>query len=159
MLYLLDTNVLIDASRDYYQIDRVPEFWSWLVRMGMQSQVKVPQEIYDEIMKGNEDPKEWLQENKDALLLDEVPVMVDSVIERGYANDLSDVEIEKIGGDAFLIAYALVDSQRRCVVTTEYSKPTKTRANRHIPNVCADLGVECINTFDLIRRLNFRTSL
>lgn len=159
MLHILDSNVLIDASRDYYQIDRVPEFWIWLVRMGIQGRVKVPQEIYDEIMKGNEDLKEWLQENKDALLLDEVPIMVDSVIERGYANDLSDVEVEKIGADAFLIAHALSDSQHRCVVTLEASKPGRKGANRHIPNVCEDLGIKWINTFELIRRLNFRTSL
>lgn len=156
--YLLDANVLIDAAKYYYQIDRVPEFWSWLVRMGMQGQMKVPQEIYVEIMKGNDALKEWLEENKDALLLDEIPVMVDSVIEQGYANDLNDVEIEKIGADAFLIAYAFVDPQRRYVVTTEHSKPTKTRADRHIPDVCADLDIRCINTFDLIRDLDFRTN-
>ena len=34
MLYLLDSNVLIDANRDYYPIERVPEFWDWLVAMG-----------------------------------------------------------------------------------------------------------------------------
>lgn len=158
LLYLLDANVLIDAARDYYQIDRVPEFWSWLVRMGTRDQVKVPQEIYDEIMKGKDDLKEWLRENKNALLLDEIPGMVDSVIERGYAADLKDDDIEKIGADAFLIAYAFVDHQRRCVVTTEHSKPRRTRANRHIPDVCADLDIRCINTFDLIRVLDFRTN-
>ncbi len=31
MLYLLDANVLIDADRDYYPIDRVPEFWDWIL--------------------------------------------------------------------------------------------------------------------------------
>ena len=156
LLYLLDANVLIDAARDYYPLDRVPEFWSWLVRMGMQGQVKVPKEIYDEIM--NDDLKNWLQENKDALLLDEMPVMVDSVMERGYAADLTDVEIEKIGADAFLIAYAFVDPRCRCVVTTEHKKPTRTGANRHIPDVCTDLDIRCIDTFELIRVLDFRTN-
>ena len=158
LLYLLDANVLIDAARDYYQIDRVPEFWSWLVRMGTQGQVKVPQEIYDEIM--NDDLKNWLHENKNALLLNESASLplVTSVIERGYAPDLTDVEIGKIGADAFLIAYAFVDPQRRCIVTTEHSKPRRTRANRHIPDVCADLDIRCINTFQLIRVLDFRTN-
>jgi len=36
MLYLLDANTLIDAKRDYYPIDRVPEFWSWLIFQGQQ---------------------------------------------------------------------------------------------------------------------------
>ena len=35
MLYLLDANVLIDANRDYYQIERVPEFWEWLISCGI----------------------------------------------------------------------------------------------------------------------------
>ena len=34
VLYLLDANVLIDANRDYYPIERVPEFWEWLAEMG-----------------------------------------------------------------------------------------------------------------------------
>lgn len=28
MLYLLDANVLITASRLYYPVDQVPEFWA-----------------------------------------------------------------------------------------------------------------------------------
>ncbi|RPI71776.1 MAG: DUF4411 family protein [Geobacteraceae bacterium] len=27
MLYLLDANTLIDAKRDYFEFERVPEFW------------------------------------------------------------------------------------------------------------------------------------
>lgn len=30
MLYLLDSSVLIDANRDYYPLERVPQFWGWL---------------------------------------------------------------------------------------------------------------------------------
>ena len=49
MIYLVDANVLIDANRDYYPIERVPEFWEWLIEMGQLGHVKVPQEIYEEI--------------------------------------------------------------------------------------------------------------
>ena len=48
MLYLLDANTLIDAKRDYYPIDRVPEFWSWLVFKGQQGKIKIPIEVYEE---------------------------------------------------------------------------------------------------------------
>ena len=41
MLYLLDANVLIDANRDYYPLDRVPEFWDWLVHVGKSGSVKM----------------------------------------------------------------------------------------------------------------------
>ena len=40
MINLLDANVLIDANRDYYPIERVPEFWEWLAAMGEQGLVR-----------------------------------------------------------------------------------------------------------------------
>ncbi len=79
------------------------------------------------------------------------------LIDSGYATDLTDVEVEKIGRDTFLIDYALADKER-CVVTTEVSKPTAIRANRRIPDVCTGLGVACIDTFAFLKALNFTTS-
>ncbi len=164
MLYLLDANVFIDAERNYYSLSRVPEFWDWLVHMAEIGKIKTPQEIYDEVTAGNvvpgQDPLvDWMKENKNALVLDEFAPfeLVAKVLERGYASNLNDEEIEKTGRDPFLIAYALSHVEHRCVVTTEQSKPRRIRANRHIPDVCEDIGVACVNTFELIRRLNFRT--
>src|SRR5687768_8991613 len=74
-----------------------------------------------------------------------------------YAPDLSDIEIEAIGRDPFLIAYA-VGRAKRCVVTTESSAPKRSRQNRQIPDVCAALGVRCCDTFTFARELNFRTN-
>ncbi len=64
MLYLLDANTLIDAKRDYYPIDRVPEFWDWLVFHGQQGNIKIPIEVYEEFADtkdkdGNKDA--WLR--------------------------------------------------------------------------------------------------
>ena len=159
MLYLIDANVLIDANRDYYPTDRVPEFWDWLVAMGRRGRVKVPLEIYEEIIAGNDALVDWLKDNKNAMLLDESVSadLVANVVDRGYANDLTDDELEKMGRDPFLIAYALADLGRRCIVTTEASRPNRRRANRHIPDVCSDFDILCIDTFQLIRTLDFRT--
>ena len=161
MLFLIDANVLIDARRGYYPPDRVPQFWQWLVNMGTQGRVRIPREIFDDIAKGNDELVDWLRVNRHTLVLDEYAPggLVTYVTEQGYASDLADDDIEKIGSDAFLIAHALVDTGSRCVVTTETSKPTSTRANRRIPDVCRSLDVECIDTFQLIRRLDFRINL
>ncbi len=164
MLYLLDANVFIDANRDYYPIERVPEFWDWLAEMGTRGRVKVPQEIFDEIVLPRPDPPdvlvEWLIRRKGLLLLDEqVEVqLVAHVTEAGYADDLTDEEIEKVGRDPFLIAYAIVDAPYRRVVTNERSRPSRTRANRHLPDVSHDFSVTCVDTFGLIRELDFRTN-
>ena len=163
MPYLLDANVLIDANMYYYPIDRVPDFWRWLAEMGKRGLVKVPREIFDEIVRPRpEDPDaviEWLMQQQDALLFEEdTPAeLLTSVVEEGYGNALTDVEIEKIGRDPFLIAYALVDKVSRCVVSNEASKPSQQRANRRVPDVCRHFDVRCIKIFELIRELDFRT--
>lgn len=162
MLYLLDANVLIDANRDYYPISRVPEFWDWLVHIGENDLAKIPLEIYEEIKDGKDDFTNWARTNatETALLFTEevVESLVARVIDEGYADDLADDEIEKIGRDPFLVAYALVAPSERCVVTTEVSKPRRQRANRHLPDVCQKFGIETYNTFGFVRNLDFSTS-
>ena len=104
MLYLLDANVLIDANRDYYPLGRVPEFWHWLVDRATEQQVKVPLEVYEEVLAGKDDDlTRWLKKNRDALLLDEDvdETLVARVTDRGYAPDLTDEEVELVGRDPF----------------------------------------------------------
>jgi hypothetical protein len=161
LLYLLDANVLIDANRDYYPIERVPEFWEWLQNAGENDHVRIPLEVYEEISDGKDELANWAKQEqiKTALLFqEEVDVsLVSLAIDQGYASDLTDDEVVKIGRDPFLIAYALRDAASRCVVTTEVAKPSRNRANRHLPDVCRDLGVGCYNTFEFVRALNFST--
>ena len=158
MLYLLDANVLIDADRDYYPIDRVPEFWDWLLSQATAGRLKVPLEVYEEVVAGKGTLPDWLKDHRTVVVLDESVVgnLVRTVIEEGYSNDLTDEEIEKVGRDPFLIAYALADSGSRCVVTTETSRPRRQRANRKVPDVCDDFSITHCNTFAR-RPLDFRT--
>jgi len=161
LLYLLDANVLIDANRDYYPMERIPEFWEWLENVGKNGNAAVPLEVHEEISDGHDAIAKWVKRDsiKSALLFqEEVDVsLVSYVIDQGYASDLTDDEVAVIGRDPFLIAYALKDVDARCVVTTEVSKPKKRRANRHLPDVCRDMGVRCFNTFQFVRALNFST--
>jgi hypothetical protein len=166
MLYLLDTSVLITARNTYYPLDAVPEFWSWLVHMGTTGRIKIPVEIHEEVKDGGTDEKDllygWVSDDavKAALLLQEEvdPALVDRVVREGYADNMTDDEIELIGRDPFLIAYALASASDRCVVTTEVSKPSRRGHNRHIPDVCATMGVQCCDTFAMLRALSFRTN-
>lgn len=161
MLYLLDANVLIDAARDYYPLSRVPEFWEWLAHNGERERIKVPIEVYEEFAGHDDALGEWAGQEaiRVALVLPDEsgqPV-VDRVVTEGYANDLSDVEIVGLGRDPFLVAHALTDSANRIVVTTEVSRPTRQRHNRHVPDVCRSFGIRCVNTFGLVRELDFST--
>ncbi len=168
MLYLLDANTLIDAKRDYYPINRVPEFWDWLIYKGQQGIIKIPIEVYEEFSdtKDKDGKKDalatWAEQEtvKDSLLLNEEAEqdLVARITYGGYVANPTDDELLKIGRDPFLLSYALQDSKNRCIVTTEASKPSRKGANRHVPDVSKDFGIRCINNFQMIREMNFSTS-
>ena len=155
-LYLLDANVLIRAHEDYYPIDRIPQFWLWLLQQAESGVIKMPRVIFDEVTPPPGPLADWLKrpDVKEALVLDEPTSGVNHVIDHGYAPDLNDVEIVKVGKDPFLIAAALAGSDR-VVVTREVSKPSMTRANRKVPDVCATFGIVSISDFRLYSILNF----
>ena len=161
MLYLLDANVLIDANRDYYPMDRVPEFWGWLEHCGENKRIAIGLEIYEEFKSYKDDLGKWARKEdvRSALVLAEEaePSVVARVVSEGYAPDLSDEELEKLGRDPFLIGYALRDLGNRTVVTTESKRPSRTRANRHVPDVCERLGIPWCTPFEMLRALNFTT--
>ena len=161
MLYLLDADTLIRADSTYYPLKRFPVFWQWLRHNGSAGVVKIPTEQFEEIVAGTGDLVDWLndQENKEALLLvEEVdPGLVAKVTESGYAPDLNEAELVAVGRDPFLIAYALVQTHSRCVVSFETSAPSKRRANRKVPDVCLALGVKCVTLFEVIKELDFTT--
>jgi len=161
LLYLLDANVLIRAHEDYYPIDRVPQFWNWLLVVADAGQVKMPFEIHNEIAISKGLLRDWICETdtKRKLILDEEvsPSLLNRVLSVGYAPDLNDSELEMIGQDPFLVSYALADSER-VVVTKEVSKPSKCRANRKVPDVCNSVNVPWMKDFEFFRALNFNTT-
>ena len=166
MLYLLDANVLITAKDSYYPVDAVPEFWDWLEHMALSGHVKMPVEIFEEIKEGPTNEAAdllfaWIQKAniRDALILDEVVITskVQLIVNSGYAKDLKDSEVEQIGRDPFLLAYAL-GNPNRCVVTAEASKPSLKRQNRRVPDVANGLNINHCNPFEFNRRLGFKTN-
>ncbi len=158
-LYLLDANVFIRADGDYYPLDRIPGFWEWLLATAEAGHVKTPREIYDEVARSPDQLGQWLRqpEVRHAIILpeDANSEIISRVIGEGYAPDLTDIELESVGRDPFLIAAALFGPER-IVVTREVSSPSKTRHNRKVPDVCGTFGVNCITDFELWRRLDFR---
>lgn len=151
MLYLLDANILITAHNTYYPMDRVPQFWEWILEQAHADKIKIPVEIYEEIIEGTDVVAKWVKEHKKVICLveDVDQHILQDVVTNGYAPDLDDTEYEQIKKDPFLVAYACMKPDR-CVVTLEVSKPGKKRANRKVPDVCDTFKVKCCDTFKLI---------
>ena len=167
--YLLDANVLIEANAQYYQPNRIPQFWLWLADMAKQGIVKMPGAILAEITPSDSDEpfKGWLSDHhRDPLLDEPAPsALLSQVLDAGYGYSQSPDSrfVEEALNDALLVAFALTEPETRRVVTLErWQTPQATlpsSQNRKIPLVCRLLDVTCINTFDLIRELDFRIPL
>lgn len=162
MPYLLDSNVLVTAANTYYGIPQVPELWTWLLHQGESGVIKTPLEIHEEVAEGRKEGDEllgWIKHDTNRVRWPQMNnakiELVQRVVKEGYANDLTDDEVEKI--DPFLISYALGEAER-CIVTTEISKSSRKRHNRHIPDICATLGVNCCRPWDLNRKLGVKTA-
>lgn len=162
MTYLLDANCLIDSNRDFYPLDRVPEFWDWLQHKGENEILKVPEEILAEVKAGNDALAAWAKKRditKAIALERELSTdIVAKVLDEAYGENLTEVEIETIGADAFLVAHAITDLKSNVIVTREASKPSTKRQNRRVPDVCKTFGIRCISLFELIRAEDFRTN-
>ena len=167
MIYLLDSNVLITAKNQYYGFDAVPEYWDWLLHQAEQGIVKLPLEMYEEIVPPNakkhpDDLAQWLStsEIKSAIVFDEQvdAAIVGEVLGTGYGTDLTDSDVVSIGGDPFLIAYARVAPAERTVITVEVSAPKKQRQNRKVPDVCKSFGVTWHDPHWRNKELEFSTN-
>ena len=156
MLYLLDANVLIRAPS--YCLDQVPQFWKWRLGMAKAGNVKMPFRFTRNRRRKRPSAHVDLRvaHQEGAHSYQEVDAdLFDKVMSR-YGTDLTDSDLEKIGRDPLLIAYALAASDR-VIVTKEVSKPSKKGANRKIPDVCNDLGVKWMTDFEFFRTLGFTT--
>ena len=160
-MYLLDANVLIRADADFYALNRIPQFWDWLIDQGARGNAKLPAEIHDEIANGSDALAAWVKDKdvKEALLLDETPdpQLVRRCLRDGYQSHdprFTDRELQKIGRDAFLVAYGIADAGR-VIVTREVSKRTKRLGSSKLPDACDDCGVKWTTDFEMYRMLNF----
>lgn len=166
MLYLFDADTLISSHQRYYPIKRFPQVWLWLVYHFEQTDFQIPIEIYEEIKAGNKNDKlrKLAENNKDSIVLNETADidLVNKVLNNGYGlqnlEECTDEDIEKFRRDPFLVSYALNDIDSRCVVTFEVSRTSRQGANSQIPDVCSKLGIRCLNLFELVKELDFRTT-
>lgn len=158
--YVLDANVLIEASKRYYAFDIVPAFWSNLVRMAQNGFVMSVDKVYDEIDPKNlelkkwadDSFKEWKSTNQNDVIYKYAHIMrwiVDQNFKRAAVDEFADTN----NADAWVISYAL--TKKLTVVTEERLSPD-SKKRVPIPNVCKALDIQYVDTFQMLRELNIR---
>ena len=56
-MFLIDSNILIEAKNRYYAFDIAPGFWTWLERAYQNNLVCSIEAVRDELLEGNDEAK------------------------------------------------------------------------------------------------------
>jgi hypothetical protein len=64
MLYLFDSNTLIEANNRYYGVDIAPGFWEFILREAQKTRLKSIDFVLKEIKEGDDELKSWVTTHK-----------------------------------------------------------------------------------------------
>jgi len=162
-VFLLDSNVFIEAHRRYYALDICPGFWECLTHHCRQSHVLSIDRVRGEIKEGDH-LDEWMQQapkglfatTKDEAVAKAFGNIQDHVQDNARYKQEAKAEFARVA-DGWLIAYAIV---HKCTVVT-LEVPREGRNKVQIPDVCDAFKVRDIDTYRMLRSLkaefNWRT--
>jgi hypothetical protein len=158
-IFCLDANVLIQAWQKYYSPKICPNYWDVLDYLGTQNIVFIPEMVYDEIVRTDDDLSKWLKTSK--IPIRKFDEQTTKCLKDIYSADpkhkfLVDNTKARSLADPWVIAHALSEN---AVVVTKEEKVTALNSKKiKIPNVCDKMNVPWINDFQLIEVLGIKFS-
>lgn len=153
-MYLLDSDVFINAKNRHYGFDIVPAFWEWLDQAHADRRVFTVMACADEVMSVADELADWMSTRRASMAL---------APEANDASSLQRVSEWAVGvpqytqgavaqflsvGDYFLVAQAL--SRGFTVVTHEEPAPLAQKSIK-IPDACRGVGVTYMSPFQMLR--------
>lgn len=158
MIYLLDTNVFIEAKNRYYAFDICPGFWDWMDHVVAGGDVMSIIMVRDELIRGSDDLADWITNRKDMpwfLEIDDTQTQknfrrVAKHVNDGNYNPPAKADFLK-GADPWLVAKAATIG---AVVVTHETENANAKKRVPLPNVCSAFSVQWENTFDVLRTLS-----
>ena len=150
MIYSVDTSVLIEAWRRRFPPDVLPVVWRRLEGLVSDGVLIATEEVYLELQQKDDEVTAWARARESMFVpLDEAIQLKAREILAAHPRLVGQNKTRN-RADPFVIALGAL---KGCpVVTEEQSKPTAPK----IPDVCAALGVRCMNLIDLFRELKVR---
>jgi hypothetical protein len=142
MIYILDSNFLIDAWRVHFPIPEHPEFWRWLGSLAQKEIIAIPAQVYDEVAKGQDVLSVWLEANKTGFV-HEVPEYIQAISEALQAyGKIDEATLDILKADPWVIAHAV--AVKGAVVTSEKPNKAISPHNKKIPSICEALNIPCL---------------
>ena len=159
-LFVLDTNVFVEAHRRYYAQDLCPGFWDCLTHYCNEGRVLSIDRVRDEMLSNQDQLSDWANQAPNDLFVSSAePEVVNAFTDMmGWVQRneqfLPEAKVEFASvADGWLAAYARVHSA--VVVTQEIYSPG-VRKRVPLPNVCRQFGVDYRDTFEMLRELEAR---
>ena len=155
--YCLDANVLIQAWQKYYAPKFCPGYWTILNELGKQDRIFLPQLVYEEITRTEDNLSKWLKQSDISVYKIDGPV-TEALRQIYDANPfhkfLVDNTKSRSLADPWVIAHAI---KEKATVVTKEEKITAVNTIRiKIPNVCDNMRVRWINDYQLVDELDIR---
>ena len=155
-VYLLDSNVFIQAKNCHYGFDFCPAFWCWLDEQNSADKVASIEKVADELRAGNDELAKWaaLRGTKFFLPPDgAVLLALKTVSDWAHGSRYRPAAVKTFldVADCWLIAHALA---HKCTVVTHEACANSANTTRKIkiPNACTNLGLRCMSPYEMLRR-------
>lgn len=160
-MYLVDSNVLIEAKNRYYAFDIAPGFWDWLDQAHNHAVACSITAVRDELLDGSDELADWAKTNASFFRpIDEGATHhFGAITAWAVSRDFTNAALSNFTGDNadyLLIAYAR--EHQHTVVTHERSQPT-ARNRVLIPDACLAMGVTTVDTFQMLRQTGAQLDL
>lgn len=168
-IYVLDSNVFIEAYRRYYAFDIAPKFWESLIHFANIGIIESIDRVKLELEKGKikpdgttDDLAAWAENNfKNAFqntsgadVIRAYSRIIAWVTNNSQFTNAAKLEFAN-ESDGWLIAYAL--AKNRIIVTHEVLK-SDVKNKVPIPNVCLPFKIRYIDTFVMLREIGVHFS-
>lgn len=158
--YILDANVFIQASNEYYPLDLVPGFWDTLTVKAESGVIGSIDLIRKELEREEDQLWSWVRDEfhsafhstQDPDVLAAYREVITWATRHEQFFDYAKREFAEVA-DAWLVAYALA---KECTVVTQEKLAPDMKRKIQIPNVCVAFGVTYMDTFQLLRALDVR---
>lgn len=161
-MYLVDSNVFIDAKNKHYAFDIVPGFWDWLDRAHHGGKVFTVQAVADEVIAGGDDLSAWMKSRPVSFRLPPDQHDQDSLARLSQLM-VGDTRYEPAAVSTFLglADYFLVGQghARGWKVVTHETPGLPSRKRVKIPDACRAMGVACMSPFAMLRAESARFHL
>ena len=153
-MYLLDANILIEASNRYYGLDFAPGFWDWLIKARAAGRVYSIDAVRSELHRRQDDLSTWSKTSGAALYLSPrasagVPLARLAQWANGHAQYTATAKREFLGSADYVLVAQAADLGYT-IVTHETPAPN-ARKRIKIPEACAFLAVAYCSPWQVLR--------